>query len=63
MVSYVLLLGLYFFILADTGVKPVEPLTRSSVFDSIRKPPSVTMEKIKNTTAAALDRMVLLQQR
>lgn len=36
---------------------------RSSPFDSIKRPPSVTMEKIKATTAAALDRMSLLQQR
>lgn len=43
--------------------KPVEPLSRTSVFDTIKKPPSVAMEKIKSTTAAALDRMVLLQQR
>uniref|UniRef100_A0A336LKL8 CSON011442 protein n=1 Tax=Culicoides sonorensis TaxID=179676 RepID=A0A336LKL8_CULSO len=44
-------------------VQPVEPLKRTSVFDSIKKPPSVTMEKIKSNTAAALDRMVLLQKR
>ncbi|CAO1405758.1 unnamed protein product [Diamesa serratosioi] len=37
--------------------------TKSNVFDSIKKPPSVTMEKIQSTTAAALDRMAILQQR
>lgn len=36
---------------------------KSNVFDSIKKPPSVTMEKIQSTTAAALDRMAILQQR
>lgn len=40
-----------------------QPQVRSSPFDSIKRPPSVTMEKIKATTAAALDRMSLLQQR
>lgn len=42
---------------------PVEPALRTSVFDSIKRPPSIAMEKIKTTTAAALDRMVQLQQR
>lgn len=39
------------------------PPQRTSVFDSIRRPTSVTMEKIKSTTAATLDRMAILQQR
>lgn len=43
--------------------QPVEPAVRTSVFDSIKRPPSVAMEKIKSSTAAALDRMVQLQQR
>lgn len=44
--------------------QPVEqPLQKISVFDSIRRPTSVTMEKIKSTTAATLDRMAILQQR
>lgn len=36
---------------------------RQNVFDAIRKPPSVAMEKIQNSTAATLDRMANLQQR
>lgn len=36
---------------------------RENVFDAIKKPPSVAMEKIQNTTAATLDRMATLQQR
>lgn len=46
-----------------THQAPVEPALRTSVFDSIKRPPSVAMEKIKSSTAAALDRMVQLQQR
>jgi hypothetical protein len=37
--------------------------SKHSVFDSIKKPPSINMEKIQCTTAQALDRMTLLQQR
>ncbi|XP_037958347.1 E3 ubiquitin-protein ligase lubel isoform X2 [Teleopsis dalmanni] len=44
-----------------------EPSSRSttpkSVFDNIQRPPSVTLEKIKNKASATLDRMTLLQQR
>lgn len=43
--------------------KGADQEVRNSPFDSIKRPPSVTMEKIKATTAAALDRMSLLQQR
>lgn len=41
----------------------MEQHSQGSVFDSIKRPPSIAMEKIKATTAAALDRMSLLQQR
>lgn len=34
-----------------------------NVFDAIKKPPSVAMEKIQSSTAATLDRMAILQQR
>lgn len=34
-----------------------------NVFDAIKKPPSVAMEKIQSSTAATLDRMAVLQQR
>ncbi|XP_055382033.1 E3 ubiquitin-protein ligase lubel isoform X3 [Condylostylus longicornis] len=34
-----------------------------SVFDSIQKPPSITLEKIKNKATATLSKMALLQQR
>ncbi|KAG5679700.1 hypothetical protein PVAND_009250 [Polypedilum vanderplanki] len=37
--------------------------SKRNVFDSIKKPPSVAMEKIKNSTAATLDRMAILQAR
>jgi hypothetical protein len=37
--------------------------SKHSIFDAIKKPPSVTMEKIQSATAATLDRMTLLQQR
>jgi hypothetical protein len=37
--------------------------SKRNVFDAIKKPPSVAMEKIKNSTAATLDRMAILQQR
>lgn len=37
--------------------------SKANVFDAIRKPPSVAMEKIQNSTAATLDRMTMLQQR
>jgi E3 ubiquitin-protein ligase RNF31 len=36
---------------------------KRNVFDAIKKPPSVAMEKIKNSTAATLDRMTMLQAR
>lgn len=35
----------------------------TNVFDAIKKPPSVAMEKIQSSTAATLDRMAVLQQR
>lgn len=35
----------------------------TNIFDAIRKPPSVAMEKIQTSTAATLDRMAVLQQR
>ncbi|XP_036226344.2 E3 ubiquitin-protein ligase lubel isoform X5 [Bactrocera oleae] len=38
-------------------------VTPKSVFDSIQRPPSVTLEKIKSKASATLDRMTLLQQR
>lgn len=41
----------------------LEELHKTNIFDSIRKPPSVAMEKIKNSTAATLDRMAILQAR
>lgn len=36
---------------------------KTNVFDAIKKPPSVAMEKIQSSTAATLDRMATLQQR
>lgn len=46
---------------------PSRPTTPTSgnhnPFDAIQKPPSITMEKIKNHTSATLDRMSILQQR
>lgn len=36
---------------------------KANIFDAIRKPPSVAMEKIQSSTAATLDRMAVLQQR
>jgi hypothetical protein len=36
---------------------------QQNVFDAIKKPPSLVMEKIKNSTAATLDRMSVLQAR
>lgn len=36
---------------------------KANVFDAIKKPPSVAMEKIQSSTAATLDRMAILQQR
>lgn len=36
---------------------------KENVFDAIKKPPSLVMEKIKNSTAATLDRMAVLQAR
>lgn len=36
---------------------------RQNVFDSIKKPPSIAMEKIQSSTAATLDRMTQLQSR
>ncbi|XP_067620964.1 E3 ubiquitin-protein ligase lubel isoform X2 [Eurosta solidaginis] len=38
-------------------------VTPRSVFDSIQRPPSVTLEKIKSKASATLDKMALLQQR
>ncbi|XP_036321321.1 E3 ubiquitin-protein ligase lubel [Rhagoletis pomonella] len=55
--------------LPDTPKTPTSEHTSSrsvtpkSVFDSIQRPPSVTLEKIKNKASATLDRMTLLQQR
>lgn len=48
--------------------KPLTPVSlkedsKGSIFDAIKKPPSVAMEKIKNSTAATLDRMAMLQAR
>jgi hypothetical protein len=37
--------------------------SKTNIFDAIRKPPSVAMEKIQSSTAATLDRMASLQQR
>ncbi|XP_017024060.1 E3 ubiquitin-protein ligase lubel isoform X1 [Drosophila kikkawai] len=37
--------------------------TPKSVFDSIQRPPSVQLEKIKSKASATLDRMAILQQR
>lgn len=36
---------------------------RQNVFDSIKKPPSIAMEKIQSSTSATLDRMAQLQNR
>ncbi len=36
---------------------------KENVFDAIKKPPSLAMEKIKTSTAATLDRMAVLQAR
>ncbi|XP_037912727.1 E3 ubiquitin-protein ligase lubel isoform X2 [Hermetia illucens] len=36
---------------------------RSTAFDSIQRPPSIALEKIKSKAHATLDRMALLQQR
>jgi hypothetical protein len=36
---------------------------KENVFDAIKKPPSLAMEKIKCSTAATLDRMSVLQAR
>ncbi|XP_020716948.1 uncharacterized protein LOC101461890 isoform X6 [Ceratitis capitata] len=55
--------------LPDTPKTPTSEATSSrsvtpkSVFDSIQRPPSVTLEKIKSKASATLDRMALLQQR
>ncbi|XP_053961484.1 E3 ubiquitin-protein ligase lubel isoform X4 [Anastrepha ludens] len=55
--------------LPDTPKTPTSEHTSSrsvtpkSVFDSIQRPPSVTLEKIKSKASATLDRMTLLQQR
>ncbi|KAL7037872.1 hypothetical protein ACKWTF_009385 [Chironomus riparius] len=48
--------------------RPQAPITpkeelKGNIFDAIKKPPSVAMEKIKNSTAATLDRMATLQAR
>ena len=48
--------------------RPQAPITpkdehKGNIFDAIKKPPSVAMEKIKNSTAATLDRMAMLQAR
>lgn len=47
--------------------RPLSRQTQSSsstsIFDTIRKPPSVAMEKIKSQTSATLDRMTNLQNR
>lgn len=47
--------------------RPLSRQTQSSsstsIFDAIRKPPSVAMEKIKSQTSATLDRMTNLQNR
>lgn len=45
-----------------TGARPVTPLG-GNPFDAIQKPPSITMEKIKQQQSATLDRMSMLQQR
>jgi len=37
--------------------------TPRSVFDTIQRPPSVQLEKIKTKANATLDRMAILQQR
>jgi len=37
--------------------------TPKSVFDTIQRPPSVQLEKIKSKASATLDRMAILQQR
>jgi DNA-binding transcriptional regulator YbjK len=36
---------------------------RQNIFDSIKKPPSIAMEKIQSSTSATLDRMAQLQNR
>lgn len=38
-------------------------LAKENIFDAIKKPQSLAMEKIKNSTAATLDRMAVLQAR
>lgn len=45
------------------GLKRSQEKPKTNIFDAIRKPPSVAMEKIQNSTAATLDRMTVLQQR
>lgn len=45
------------------GLRRSHEKPKTNIFDSIRKPPSVAMEKIQNSTAATLDRMAVLQQR
>lgn len=42
--------------------RPITPLG-GNPFDAIQKPPSITMEKIKQQQSATLDRMSMLQQR
>jgi hypothetical protein len=37
--------------------------SKTNIFDVIKKPPSMAMAKIKNSTAATLDRMATLQAR
>lgn len=55
--------------LPDTPKTPTTPsessrcTTPKSAFDTIQRPPSVVLEKIKNKANVALDRMQLLQQR
>ncbi|KAG4079394.1 hypothetical protein HA402_008086 [Bradysia odoriphaga] len=45
--------------LTKTGSRPTTP----NPFDSVPKPQSLTMERIKNQTSATLDRMAQLQER
>lgn len=44
------------------AMRPTTPLG-GNPFDAIQKPPSITMEKIKQQQSATLDRMSMLQQR
>ncbi|CRK97753.1 CLUMA_CG011133, isoform A [Clunio marinus] len=45
------------------GSRRMQNRPKNNIFDAIKKPPSVAMEKIQSTTAATLDRMAILQQR